>query len=115
MLGSAELGARPRARFVGAGWIGLGVRMMASRPVRTLATAAVLAASAAVVLLMLALASLLDALEHDPGSVGKRYQLTAHGSAPGLDRIAALPGVAAAAQRFTVDVADSYQLGETFQ
>ena len=115
MLRGAEVGGTPRGRLFPAGTAGLGMRMIAARPVRTLATAAVLAASAAVVLLMLALASLLDALEHDPGSVGKRYQLTAHGSAPGLDRIAALPGVAAAAQRFTVDVADSYQLGETFQ
>jgi len=115
MLRSAELGARPRGRRLTGRWGGLGVRMMVSRPVRTLATAAVLAASGAVVLLMLALAALLDSLEHDPGAVGKRYQLTAHGSAPGLPRIRRLPGVGGAAQRFTIDVADSYQLGEEFQ
>jgi FtsX-like permease family len=115
MLRTAELGARPRGGFLGRGWGALGMRMMVSRPVRTLATAAVLAASGAVVLLMLALASLLDSLEHNPAAVGKRYQLTARGSAPGLAQIRALPGVGDAAQRFTVDVADAYQLGEQFQ
>src|SRR5205085_10397875 len=90
-------------------------RFALARPLRTAAAVVVLAVSAAVVLLMLALASLLDSLEHDPGAVGKHYQLTARGSAPALGRIRALPGVGAAAQRFSSDVADSYQLGETFQ
>ena len=60
--------------------------MVVSRPVRTLATAAVLAASCAVILLMLALATTLDSLESDPGVLGKRYQLTARGSASTLER-----------------------------
>ena len=91
------------------------MRMVVSRPVRTLATAAVLAASCAVILLMLALATTLDSLENDPGALGKRYQLTARGSASTLDAVSAVPGVGAAAQRFSADVADSYQLGESFQ
>jgi hypothetical protein len=115
MLRAAELGARPRGRFLPSGSIGLGMRMVVSRPVRTLSTAAVLAASAAVVLLMLSLATLLGSLERDPGAIGKRYQLTARASAARLPLIRSLPGVAAAAQRFSVTVADSYQLGQTFQ
>jgi hypothetical protein len=91
------------------------MRMVVSRPVRTLATAAVLAVSCAVILLMLALATTLDSLQNDPGALGKRYQLTASGSASTLDAVRAVTGVGAAAQRFTADVVDSYQLGESFQ
>src|SRR5207248_724047 len=54
-------------------------------------------------------------LEHDPGVVGKRYQLTTRGTATTLERALAIPGVAAAALRFSSDVADSYDLGQTFQ
>ena len=115
MLRGAELGATPRGVRLPTGPVGLGMRMVVARPVRTLATCGVLAASCAVVLLMLALASTLRSLENDPGFVGKRYQLTARGSVFRLDAIRALPGVADAAQRFSADVADSYQLGETFQ
>jgi ABC-type antimicrobial peptide transport system permease subunit len=115
MLREGGLGARPRGRRLPSGAAGVGMRMVVSRPARTLATAAVLAASSAVVLLMLALATTLNSLENDPGSIGKRYQLTAHASAFRLKQVRALPGVGAAAQRFSTDVADSYQLGETFQ
>jgi ABC-type lipoprotein release transport system permease subunit len=108
-------GATPRGRTLPSGPAGLGMRIVVSRPARTLATAAVLAASCAVVLLMLALAGTLDALQNDPGALGKRYQLTARGSTATLDTVRALPGVGAAAQRFQADVADSYQLGESFQ
>lgn len=115
MLRSAELGATPRGRRLPAGWVGLGMRMAVARPVRVLATAAVLAASGGVVLLMLALAGLLDSLEHDPGAVGKRYELTAPGSVGSVARAEAVPGVAAAARRFSFDAADAYDLGQTFQ
>jgi ABC-type lipoprotein release transport system permease subunit len=115
MLRSPEVRASRRARGLPAGALGLGVRMVLSRPVRVLATTAVLAASGAVVLLMLALAGLLSSLEHDPGIVGKRYQLTTRGSRSALQHARSLPGVAAAALRFSSDVADSYDLGQTFQ
>ena len=115
MLRGGVSGSTPRGRGLPAGAVGLGMRMVVSRPVRTLATAAVLAASCAVILLMLALATTLDSLENDPGVLGKRYQLTARGSASTLDAVSAVPGVGAAAQRFSADVADSYQLGESFQ
>ena len=62
---------------------------------------------------MLALASLLERLRDDPGTVGKRYQLTAQ-----LDP-ARLPAVRGAARRgatpaprYSVDAADSFRLGE---
>jgi ABC-type lipoprotein release transport system permease subunit len=115
MLRAAELGATPRGRGLPAGSAGLGMRMVVSRPVRTLATSAVLAASGGIVLLMLALAGLLDALQHDPGVVGKRYQLTTRGSPSAVARAESLPGVAAAARRFRFDAADAYDLGQAFQ
>ena len=65
---------------------------------------------------MLALASLLERLREDPGTVGKRYQL-----AVSLDPFAArrgareLPGVPAVGQRYAVDAADSFRLGEPFR
>jgi hypothetical protein len=115
MLRAAELGAAPRGQALPAGPAGLGVRMVVARPVRTLGTAAVLAASGGIVLLMLALAGVLDALQHDPGVVGKRYQLTTRGSPSAAARAASLPGVAATARRFRFDAADAFNLGQTFQ
>ncbi len=115
MLRSAELAAEPRGRALPAGSAGLGMRMVVARPARTLATSLVLAASGGIVLLMLALAGLLDALEHDPGVVGKRYQLTTRGSASAVARARTLPGVAAAARRFRFDAADAFDLGQAFQ
>ncbi len=115
MLRSAELGPAPRGRRLPSGSAGLGMRMAVSRPVRMVATAAVLAASGGMVLLMLALAGLLDSLEHDPGAVGKRYQLTSPGSRDSVARAEAVPGVAAAARRFSFDAADSFDLGQTFR
>jgi putative ABC transport system permease protein len=115
MLRSAELGPAPRGRRLPAGLAGLGMRMAVARPVRVLATAAVLAASGGVVLLMLALAGLLDSLENDPGAVGKRYELTAPGSVGSVARAEAVPGVAAAARRFSFEAADAFDLGQTFQ
>jgi ABC-type lipoprotein release transport system permease subunit len=115
LLRSPEVRTGRRIRGLPSGAVGLGVRMVASRPVRVVATTVVLAASGAVVLLMLALAGLLSSLEHDPGIVGKRYQLATRGSRSALEHARSLPGVAAAALRFSSDVADSYDLGQTFQ
>ena len=113
-LRGGEIGSRPRGTRLPSGFLGLGMRMIASRPTRSVAGMVVLAASATVVLLVLALASELDALENDPAALGKGYQLTARGSVSALDQVRALPGVGGAAQRFASEVADSYNLGESF-
>jgi hypothetical protein len=72
---------------------------------------AVLAASTAVVLLLLALAGLLERLANDPGVLGKRYQLTADLPAESAPRVEEIDGVSAAAPRYVVEAADSFQLG----
>jgi putative ABC transport system permease protein len=115
VLRGAE-GAPPArsARFP-AGFLGLGMRLAASRRRRTLATVAVLAISAAVVLLMLGLASLLQRLENDPSLVSKRYQLTVAFPAERVDEIRAVRGVAAAAPRYVASAVDSFALGETLR
>ena len=114
MLRDAELPARDWALPLPGGAVGLGVRMALRRPMRTVATAVVVASSVAVVLLLLALATTLQRLENDPATIGKNYQLTSRSSVRELPRIRRLPGVADAAQRFSTPVADSFQLGESF-
>ena len=101
-------------RFGIPGLAGLGARLALARPFRAAALVGVLAASAAIVLLMLTLASLMGRLEHDAQTLGTRYQLTLadpRSSAAALRRV---PGIAAAAPRYEVDAADSYDLGESF-
>ena len=71
-----------------------------------------IAVSAGVVLLMLALASLLVRLRDDPGTVGKRYQLTARLDTSQLPAVRALPGVRDAAPRYQLSAADSFRLGQ---
>jgi hypothetical protein len=90
----------------------LGARLGAARRARAAATVAVLGVSGAVVLLMLGLATLVQSLRDDPGSVGKRYHLTAALPAQALGKVRALPGVEAATTRYTVHAADSFALGE---
>ncbi len=93
----------------------LGVRAMAARRVRLGLSAAVVASAAAVVLLMLALASLLVALRDDPGTLGRRYQLTARLPAERRADVARIPGVAAVQPRYVLDAVDSFRLGETLR
>jgi putative ABC transport system permease protein len=119
LLRGAELAgsrARPRAGArrlpVGGGFTALGARLALARRGRAAATVAVLAVSGAVVLLMLGLASLVAALRDDPGSVGKRYDLSARLPADRVADVRALPGVADAAPRYVVQGADSFALGE---
>ncbi len=95
-----------------AGPLTLGARLVAARRARTLASVAVLAVSGAVILLMLGLAQLVAALRDDPGSVGKRYALTARLPADRVAAVRALPGVAAASPRWVARGADSFSLGE---
>src|SRR5256885_1757173 len=54
-------------------------------------------------------------LEHDPVSVGKRYQLTAALPPSEAASVRRVPGVAAAAPRYTVRAADSFDLSQSFQ
>jgi hypothetical protein len=114
LLRGVELGAprRARRRRLDGGFAALGARLALARRGRAAATVAVLAVSGAVVLLMLGLASLVAALRDDPGSVGKRYDLSARLPADRAADVRALPGVAAAAPRYVVQGADSFALGE---
>ena len=57
------------------GLFALGVRFATAARGRWLAAVATIAVCAGVVTLMLALASLLERLREDPGTIGKRYQL----------------------------------------
>jgi predicted lysophospholipase L1 biosynthesis ABC-type transport system permease subunit len=111
LLRGAELASAKRMRL-GGGFTALGARLALARRGRAAATVAVLAVSGAVVLLMLGLASLVAALRDDPGSVGKRYDLTARLPADRAADVRALPGVADAAPRYVVEGADSFALGE---
>ena len=115
LLRGGDVGSTPRGRLLPSGLFGLGMRMVVSRPLRALATVGVVAAAASVILLMLSLATLLDRLEHDPATVGKRYALTVPAPPSIAPRIAALPGVSAAAPRYEADAVDSFDLGESFQ
>ena len=101
-----------RSRAPG-GPFGLGIRLATARRVRTVATSAVIATAAAVVLLMLALASFLSALQNDPGAIGKRYQVSANLPASSVPQVEAIAGVEAAAPRYEVDGLDAFRLGET--
>jgi hypothetical protein len=65
-----------------------------------------------VVILMLALASLLVRLRDDPGTVGKRYELSAHLDTAQLPAVRRLPGVSAAAPRYQLSGADAFRLGQ---
>ena len=115
--GELESSARGRRRSVRRGHRGglgaLGARLVAARRVRLAATVVTLGLSTGFVLLMLALASGLSALETDPGALGKRYQLTASLPLAATARVRAIQGVQAAAPRYEVEAADSFSLGET--
>jgi ABC-type lipoprotein release transport system permease subunit len=69
--------------------------------------------STAFVLLMLALASALSALETDPSALGKRYQLAASLPPDAVPRVRAIHGVQAVAPRYDIEAVDSFSLGET--
>lgn len=111
-LRGAEVRTAARHSRASGGPFGLGVRLAAGRRVRTLATAAVVAAATGVVLLLLASASFLTGLENDPGTLDRHYELTANLPATEAARVAALPGVADAAGRYEVDASSSFELGQ---
>jgi hypothetical protein len=91
----------------------LGGRLVGARRARWAATAVTLGLSTAFVLLMLALASALSALETDPQELGKRYQLTASLPAAAVTQVRRIAGVQAAAPRYEEEAVDSFSLGET--
>ena len=106
---AARVGRRALPAF---GFLGLGARFALAARGRWLAAVATVGVCAGVVLLMLALASLLERLRDDPGTLGKRYQLTARLPAEAAPDVRAIAGVAAAAPRYAVAVADSFRLSE---
>ena len=108
----APVGRRGRHTLPLFGLPGLGARFAMAARGRWLAAVATVGVCAGVVLLMLALAALLERLRDDPGTLGKRYQLTARLPAESAADVRAIPGVAAASPRYAVAVADSYRLSE---
>ena len=76
------------------------------------ASVATIAVCAGVVTLMLALAALLERLRDDPGTVGKRYQLTARLDPFEVDAVRRSPASPTPPPRYSADVADSFRLGE---
>jgi ABC-type lipoprotein release transport system permease subunit len=102
-------GTRPRA--AGGGLAVLGARLVAAHRVRFVLLVAVLGAAAAVVLLLASLASLLVTLRDDPGTLGKRYQLTARLAADRAPEARAIAGVRDAAPRYEVDAVSATALG----
>jgi ABC-type lipoprotein release transport system permease subunit len=113
-LRGADLAGAPRKAPLPSGPAGLGARLVLARPLRTAATVAVLGASAAVILLILTIATVVARLQSSPAAIGKRYQLTAAAPATAAATIARTTGVAAATRRWSVDAADSFDLGEPF-
>jgi ABC-type lipoprotein release transport system permease subunit len=89
----------------------LGARLVAAHRLRFAAIVAVLGAAAAVVLLLLALGSLLTSLRDDPGTLGKRYELTTRLPAELAPTVSAIPGVSDAAPRYEADAVSATALG----
>ncbi|HEY7421391.1 MAG TPA: ABC transporter permease, partial [Gaiellaceae bacterium] len=92
----------------------LGVRLVLARPARAAATVAVVGFAVSVVLAILAIATVLENLNEQPLSVGKRYQLLVNAPPSQLSQVTRLPQVAAAAPFYSLDVADSFALDEPF-
>ena len=108
----APVTPRGRRGLPAFGLPGLGARFAMAARGRWLAAVATIGVCAGVVLLMLALSSLLERLRDEPGILGKRYELTARLPAESASAVRAIPGVADAAARYAVAVADSYRLSE---
>ena len=94
---------------------GFGARLTLARPARAATLVMVLAASTAVVLLMLAIADVLHGLQSNAQTLGARYQLTVLASEISPADVREVPGVAAATLRYESDAADSFDLGESFK
>ena len=92
----------------------LGVRLVLARPARAAATVAVVGFAVSVVLAILAIATVLQNLNQQPLSIGKRYQLLVYAQPSQLQQIRQVPGVAAATPFLSLEVADSFALDEPF-
>jgi putative ABC transport system permease protein len=92
----------------------LGIRLVLARPIRAAATVSVVGFAVSVVLTILAIATVLQNLNQQPLSIGKRYQLLVYAAPAQLQQIRHLPGVAAATPFLSVEVADSFALDEPF-
>jgi hypothetical protein len=111
LRGGDLAGPRGRSGRARGGLTGLGIRLVAARRLRFASVVAVLGAAAAVVLLLLALASLLQALRDDPATLGKRYQLTTRLPEDQTRAVERIPGVQAAAVRYSTDAVGASSLG----
>jgi len=103
---------RPPRRASDDGLLTMGARFAVAARARWAGSVATIGVCAGVVLLMLGLASLLVQLRDDPAVLGKRYQLTVDARPEQLDSLRAIEGVQAATQRYTVQAADAFRLGE---
>ena len=112
-VASPARGRRAPARpALGAGLMATGARFVLAARARYAATVATIAMCAGVVLLMLALAALLERLRDDPGTIGKRYDLTVRLDPSQAGAVRRIPGVGAVGVRYQTDVADSFRLGQ---
>ncbi len=105
-------GAAARRAPAGGGFAALGARLGATRPGRWAATTAVLGVATGTVVLLLAIASLLLALQDDPSTLGKRYELTARQQAASLADVRGVDGVEAVARRTQVEASAAFALGQ---
>ncbi len=113
LLRGGELATRlPRAAGSSGGLARMGARFAVAARARWAGSVATIGVCAGIVLLMLALASLLVRLRDDPAVLGKRFQLTVNARASLLPTLRAIPGVAAASQRYEIQAADAFRLGE---
>jgi putative ABC transport system permease protein len=112
ILRGGDLADRPPRGGSAGGLATLGARFATAARARWVAAVATIAVCAGVVTLMLALASLLERLRSDPGTVGKKYQLSLTLDSNLISDAAKVPGVAAVGRRYQVDAADSFRLGE---
>jgi ABC-type lipoprotein release transport system permease subunit len=114
ILRGGDLAGPPGAglRALGEGLAATGARFVLAARARYAAAVATIAVCAGVVLLMLALASLLERLRDDPGTLGRRYDVTVRLEPPLAQAVRRIPGVSAVGVRYQADVADSFRLGE---
>ena len=112
LRGGDLAGRRSQGGGGGGGLIALGARFSLAARGRWVASVLTVGICAGVVILMLALASLLVRLRDDPGTVGKRYELTAPLDATRVPEVRRIPGVRYAAPRYQLSGADAFRLGQ---
>src|SRR5262249_51306584 len=102
LAAAAGRGTPPRAPLP-SGPAGLGFRLALARPFRTAATVAVLGSSAAIILLILTIATVLAGLRTSPAAVRRRYQLTIDGPASAAREGARIRRVSGVTPRWSGD------------